>query len=80
MSDRTKDQQFSTHEQIRPVCPHCGYMIDELDMPDIADFDIYALAPEEDTNVIECPQCDKEYWVRGGYNPHYTTAFAEEQL
>lgn len=80
MNSLAADKKFDTREQRRPVCPHCGYMLDELDMPGITDYDIYALAAEEDTNVIECPQCDKEYWVRGGYNPHYTTAFAEEQL
>lgn len=44
------------------------------------DADLFALAPSEDRAVIECPACDKQYWVQGGYRPQYTSAFAEEDL
>jgi uncharacterized protein with PIN domain len=42
--------------------------------------DLFALAPAEDRAVIECPVCDKQYWVQGGYTPHYTSAASEDEL
>jgi len=48
--------------------------------PPTSDTDLWALAPQEGRAVIECPGCDKEYWVKGGYQAHYTSAFSEEEL
>ena len=28
----------------------------------------------------ECPVCDKEFWVQGGWTPKFSTAIAEELL
>lgn len=65
-----------------PTCPHCGYALDHDDMA--SGFgsmnDLYAIAPQEETAVIHCPQCDQEYAVRGGYKPHYTSAFSLDEL
>jgi uncharacterized protein with PIN domain len=44
------------------------------------DEDLFELAVNEDRAVIECPGCDKQYWVHGGYTPHYTSAFSEDEL
>ena len=44
------------------------------------DFDAFALATNEGREAMTCPACDQEFWVQGGYIPHYTTAFAEELL
>jgi uncharacterized protein with PIN domain len=41
---------------------------------------LFSLAHNEERAAIECPVCDKEYWVQGGWKPHYTSAFAEEEL
>lgn len=71
---------LDTFEQPRPVCPHCGHAFTTDDMLDAGDVDLFALAPREDREAITCPSCDKEFWVKGGYEPHYTSAFAEEDL
>jgi hypothetical protein len=42
--------------------------------------DLFGLAPDEGSAAITCPACDQEYWVKGGYQPHYTSALAEELL
>lgn len=42
--------------------------------------DIFALAPDEACAVVMCPRCDKEYAVRGGFKPHYTSAFTLDEL
>lgn len=66
-----------------PVCPHCGHAMDYDEMlygePTCRE-DLFAIAPMEGTTSITCPACDLDYWVRGGYTPHYTTAPAEEML
>lgn len=66
-----------------PVCPHCGHAMDTDEMlygRPTCEEDLFALAPNEGTAAIECPACDKHFWVQGGYTPHYTTAFSEEEL
>ena len=68
-----------THQCPRPTCPHCGHELNHDEMYD-AKVDLYALAPNEGKECIECPACDKEYWVQGGYTSHYTSAYAEEEL
>ena len=68
-----------TFRQCYPVCPHCGHELDDDEMIH-QDVDLYALAPMEDSACIQCPLCDLEYWVKGGYQPHYTTAFVEDEL
>ena len=63
-----------------PTCPHCRHTMDIEDMQSCVDVDLFALAPAEDRTSIKCPACDLEYWVQGGYQPHYTSAFSEELL
>ena len=46
------------------ICPHCQHKLDT----------------NEGREAMTCPACDQEFWVQGGYIPHYTTAFAEELL
>lgn len=69
-----------TFQTDRPTCPNCGYMLTHDDMIDSQDDDLFAIAPNEERAAIKCPQCDAEFWVKGGYTPHYTSAFAEEEL
>ncbi len=71
------------HDTLTPKCPHCGHEMNTDEMcygKPTCDADLFALAPREDRAVIECPACDKQYWVQGGYRPQYTSAFAEEDL
>lgn len=66
-----------------PVCPHCLHKMDTDEMycgNPTWDEDLFALAPDEGAATIECPACDKEYVVQGGYTPHYTSAFSYEEL
>ena len=66
-----------------PKCPHCGHAMDADEMcygKPTCDEDLFDLAASEGRTVIECPSCDMQYWVQGGYTPHYTSAFAEEDL
>ena len=80
-NDMSEGKEYSTHEQDRPTCPHCGYALNDDDMGSgFCEISLWNMAPQEDTATVTCPQCDKEYWVRGGYRPHYTSAFAEELL
>ena len=72
--------EFDTFQRKRPVCPHCGHLMTTDEMLDNSDDDLFALASDEGRACIECPVCDKAYWVQGGYVPHYTSAFAEEEL
>jgi uncharacterized C2H2 Zn-finger protein len=60
-------------------CPHCDYAFTHDDMHD-AEADLYELAPSEGQTDLTCPSCDQAFWVQGGYQPHYTTAFSEEEL
>ena len=77
---------LSTHDTFEtpaPTCPHCGHELDTDEMlysKPTCDEDLFALAPNEGRAVIECPRCDQQYWVSGGYKPHYTSAFSEEEL
>lgn len=68
-----------TFQQRTPTCPHCGYAMDDDDMVD-ADDDLFAAAVDEQRLPATCPSCDAQYWLLGGYRPHYTTAFSEEEL
>lgn len=73
--------KHDTINQPLPTCPGCGYALDCDDMnSDFSDDDLWALAPDEGTASVKCPQCDIEYWVRGGYVPTYTTSFNEDDL
>ena len=68
-----------TTNTLSPICPHCGhaYTYDEMvDCP----ANIYDIAHREDTACIECPACDKEFWVQGSWTPKFSTAVAEELL
>lgn len=71
---------LDTFEQPRPVCPHCGRPLSMDDMLEAKGVDLFALATAEGREAITCPSCGDEFWVKGGYTPHYTTAFAEEDL
>ena len=63
-----------------PTCPHCGHEMDTEDMQSETSVDLFALAPREESAAIQCPACDLEFWVKGGYIPQYETAFSEEEL
>ncbi len=64
-----------------PTCPGCGYALDDDDMQsNFADGDLFAIAPREERASVTCPQCNSAYWVQGGYEPTYTSAFTEEEL
>lgn len=70
---------MNPYQQPTPVCPHCGHAVSYDEMPGV-DSCLFDLAPTEGSACIDCPVCDKAYWVKGGYTPHYTTAFSEEEL
>jgi len=73
--------KHDTFQTPRPKCPHCGYEMNTDDMLDSdCEEDLFALAPNEESAAVTCPQCDKEYAVQGGYRPHYTSAFSLEEL
>lgn len=61
------------------TCPHCDHVY-SLDEMNECQTDLWALASREETVDLECPVCDQVFFVRGGYQPHYTTAIAEELL
>jgi uncharacterized Zn-finger protein len=67
------------YEKNAVTCPHCDheYTSDEMNE---CQTDLWALAPREETTDLECPACDKTFFVKGSYRPQYTTAFAEEEL
>lgn len=69
----------TTHNLASIVCPHCGYTHDAQDMESMP-FDPWALAPNEGREALKCFQCDREFWVQGGYTPQYSTAVCEEEL
>lgn len=71
---------INTVQRPGPTCPGCGHEMDDEDMLSCHDADLFDLAQEEGTACIMCPICDAEYWVQGGYMPHYTSAFCEDQL
>jgi uncharacterized protein with PIN domain len=74
-------KEHPTFERPTPTCPHCGYQMDSDDMLSTQKgIDVFAMAPNETTELLTCPSCDKEYWVQGGYYPTYTSAIAEELL
>lgn len=76
----TTDTDGATrYETNTPECPHCGHVFDHDDMVESAG-DLFAMAPNEERAVIECPLCDREFWLQGGYLPRYTSAIAEELL
>lgn len=70
------------HKKPTQVCPHCDHKLDYDDMLlDIFNgVDLFALAPNEEIACIKCPACEQEFWVKGGYTPHYSTSLAEELL
>lgn len=74
-------KEHPTLERSTPTCPHCGYQMDSDDMLSTQKgIDVFAMAPNETTELLTCPSCDKKYWVQGGYYPIYTSAIAEELL
>lgn len=66
-------------QQSQLICPHCDHEFTSDEMNSF-DVDLWALAPAEERECIECPVCDAEFWVAGTYKPLYTTALAEEDL
>lgn len=78
------DQPLNLHANPTPVCPHCGYAMNPDDMSsaptDSCQTNLFDIAPAEESTSTTCPACDGAYWVKGGYQPTYTTAFAEEEL
>lgn len=76
----TTDTDGSTrYETNAPECPHCGHVFDHDDML-AGSTDLFALAPNEERCTVECPACDREFWLKGSYLPRYTSAMAEELL
>lgn len=63
-----------TVETPSPTCPHCGHEMDTEEMLSAKGEDLFALAPNEGSAELTCPRCGKEYEVKGGYTPHYTSA------
>lgn len=80
MTDHRPADQPDTHCQPRPTCPACGYQMTVDDMTAQDETDLFALATSEERDCVACPKCDIHYWVKGGYVPTYTSAFAEEEL
>ena len=74
----TENTKCTTKRTLLPA-PHCDheYTSDEMNE---CQTDLWALAPREETTDLECPACDKTFFVKGSYRPQYTTAFAEEEL
>ena len=75
--------ETNTFQRSSPTCPNCGHALNTDEMlcgKPMCDEDLFGLALSEGTTVIQCPLCDKEYWVKGGYAPQYTSAFSEEEL
>lgn len=70
---------INTYQRPHPTCPHCGHEMDHDEMSG-HDADLYAAAPNEERVAVQCPRCDQEYWIQGGYKPTYTSAFSEEEL
>lgn len=42
--------------------------------------DVWALAPDERREELDCPACGQHYHIQGGYRPQYTTAIDEDEL
>jgi len=75
--------EHNTFQTAHPTCPHCGHELDHDEMlygKPTCEEDLYALAPNEGSTVVQCPRCDQEYAVQGGYKPHYTSAFSLDEL
>lgn len=68
-----------TYELPHPTCPGCAYEMTTDEMVE-SSVDLFQLAVEEHRAVVKCPGCDMEYWVKGGWKPHFSTSFAEETL
>ena len=72
-----------TFQQPAPTCPHCGHAMNTDEMlygAPTCGADLFALAQNEGQTTVECPVCDQKFGVQGGYTPHYTTAFSEDEL
>lgn len=63
-----------------PTCPHCGYAMTTDDMASFDEVNLFEIAPFEDVVGVDCPSCDKPYWVKGGFTPSYVSAFTEDQV
>lgn len=81
-----KELTMSKHYKTSaPQCPHCDHaftydeMLDDKGAPN-GETDLFSLAPMEERRAVECPVCDREFWLEGSYEPRYTSAFAEEDL
>ena len=63
-----------------PECPHCGHELTTEEMLAHNGEDLFALAVRGTITEVTCPQCDRDYWVKGGYIPTYTSATNEDEL
>lgn len=63
-----------------PTCPHCNHSLTTDEMVDYHGCDLFALAPDEGREEVECPSCDKSYWLQGAYVPQYHSAINEDDL
>lgn len=80
---RPSMSEHKTFQTAHPTCPHCGHELDHDEMlygKPTCEEDLYALAPNEGSTVVQCPRCDQQYAVQGGYKPHYTSAFSLDEL
>jgi hypothetical protein len=61
-----------------PICPACG---DEMDADDMLahESDLFALAPREEEEDIECRSCGVQYRCSGGYIPQYRCTLIDEE-
>ena len=66
-------------DKSRIFCPHCDHEFNDDEMMSQKD-DLFAIAPNEEYADLTCPICDKDFVVRGGYEPKYTTAFTSEEI
>jgi uncharacterized protein with PIN domain len=63
-----------------PTCPRCEHEMTTDEMVEYQGVDLFALAPKEEREEINCPSCGKTYWVQGGYIPTYSCAVDEDDL
>lgn len=83
--EMTALERMAVYERPHPTCPHCGY---EMDIDEMVEHVhrggghacLFALAKDEDHTELKCVSCQKSYWLKGGYRPHYTSAFNEDDL
>ncbi len=72
-------KEATHHKTAAVTCPHCNHVFTDDDCHR-CDTDIWALAPDEETAELQCPSCQQQFWVQGGFRPQYTTAISKDDL